>query len=253
MPDYEIAVVRRAAQVLDALARSESLSLAELSAATGIGKASAFRLLATLASDELVVQHTESKRYSLGPRLIALGQRALDSTTVSDAVSEPMEQLASRHQVLITFNVPTRDSVLEVRREPRHGRGEFIPIGAPIPMHACASGYVFLANSAEAEVRAATERGLERFASGTPTTAHDLEERLAQVRAAGFAIAVDSLEEGVTAVAAPIFDHRNRVVGTIGATAPSGALPAEGWQGVARDLLDAAATVTRGIGGHEPA
>jgi DNA-binding IclR family transcriptional regulator len=252
MPDYEIAVVRRAVQVLDTLARSESLSLAELSAATGIGKASAFRLLATLAADELVVQNAESKRYTLGARLIALGQRALDSTTASDAATEPMEQLARRHQVLITFNVPTRDSVLEVRREPRHGRGEFIPIGDPIPMHACASGFVFLAYAGTAEVRAASGQGLERFASGTPTTPHELEERLTQVRATGFALAVDSLEEGVTAVAAPIFDHRSRVVGTVGATAPSGALPAAGWQEVAGDLLEAAGSVTRAVGGRMP-
>lgn len=249
MAEYEIAVVRRAAQVLEVLSTSATLSLAEVSAATGIGKASAFRLLATLAADELVSQNPDTKRYSLGPRLIALGQRALDATTVSDASTVVMEDLARRHQVLITFNVFTRDSVLEARREPRHGRGEFIPIGAPIPLHACASGIVYLAFAGEDAVAAAVARGLDRFASGTPTTRRALDAALTDVRRHGYAYAIDTLEEGVTAIAAPIYDHRSHVVATIGATAPTGALGPAAWQSLAESIAEGAGSVSRSVGG----
>jgi len=248
MPDYGIDVVSRAVQVLDALADSDNVGLPQLSRELGISRASAFRLLRTLAAHDMVVQHPETKRYKLGPRLIALGHRAAEANDVLEAATTELEDLVARFQVVVTVNLPTHDAVIEARRLPRAVAREFIPLGAPIPFHACASGIVFLA--ADSQLRSRIEASpLVRFASNTPVDSDGLAERIAEVRRLGYAFARDTLEEGVTALAAPIVDARGAAIATLGVAAPSGAFHDAEWSQLGRELTGAAARVGRSIGG----
>ena len=249
MADYGIDVVRRAFRALEILATAESMSLAEISAQLGVGKATAYRLMATLCMDDVAIQHPETKKYRLGPRLIALGHRAADTTDVIDAATDAMSRLAAEYQVVITVNLATTQGVLEARRIPKHGRGEFVPIGAPIPYHACASGLVFLAYDAGSLRQTVLGGGLVRLASGTPVTAEDVDASLVTIRATGSVLVRDTLSEGITAVAAPVADRTGAVTATLGATAPSGALNAEAWEQLMVDLREAAHGVSVRLGG----
>lgn len=249
MSDYLVQSVSRAMHLLDALSSADALALGDICSRVGLSKATVFRLLATLIHEGVVVQDAASKRYSLGPRLIGLGKRALESTHVVDAATAEMESLVERYHVVVTVNLPMPEAVLEARRLPRHGRGEFVPLGAPIPYHACASGLVFLAHDTTTLLAAVNASPLEKFASATVGSPEDLAVELGRIARNGYALVHDSLEEGVTAVAAPIFDASGTVALTIGATAPSGALDNDGWRALGSDLLLAAGAVTRRIGG----
>lgn len=224
------------------------MSLVDVGQRVGLGKATAYRLLTTLAQDDLVVQDPESKRYSLGPRLIALGQRALESTSVLDVATAPMQTLTELHPIVVYLNMPTREAVLSARRLPRSGRGEFVSPGVTMPYHACASGLVFLAHD-EALTERVVSGGLPKVASGTIDEADELRRALEDVRERGFARDVDSLQEGVESVAAPIFDQRDDVVATIGATGPAGALDRAGWTALANDTIATADRVSHALGG----
>jgi DNA-binding IclR family transcriptional regulator len=249
---YTVESIARALRTLDEVARSQPTNLNEIAQALDASKATVYRVLVTLLEHDMVVQDSQTKQYRLGPRLITLGQRALESADAVTAAIAEGEQLAERHQVVVTVNVPASNSVIEAARLPRHGRGEFAPLGTPIPYHASASGLVFLAHSASLleRVKAA---GLPRLASATFTTAKRLDTELVQIRKTGFALIADTLEEGVTALAAPIFDHEKSVAVTIGAAGPTGATTPEGWQQIGKDVLATARSVTRRIGGALPA
>lgn len=250
MAEYIVEAVRRAVRVLDSMASSPrlSLSLMEISERVALSKVTTYRLLMTLSADGLVVQDPETKRYTLGSRLISLGQSALEATNLVDVATPLMTELSDQFRVVITLNLPTADAVVEAQRVPRHGRGEFVPLGAPIPFHACASGLVFLANDDAGLRERVLAAGLERFASATITTAEGLAEEIIQVSATGYALARDSLEEGVTAVAAPVFDRAGNPVATIGATAPTGALREEEWFRVAAALIATSDLVSLRLG-----
>ena len=159
--------VRRAALVLNVLSRSsECMSLVDISEEMSLGKASVYRLLATLAQDEFVVQDAGSKRYSFGSRLIVLGQRALETTSIVDISMSPMQALAETHPIVVYLNLPTREAVLSARRLPRSGRGQFVNPGVSMPYHACASGLVFMAYDEDLAERVVAS-GLPQLASGT--------------------------------------------------------------------------------------
>lgn len=248
MNDYTIESVARAIRTLDALAGTQPAALPEVAQAVGLSKATVYRVLATLVDQDVVVQDSQSKRYTLGPRLITLGQRALESADAVNAAIAESERLADRYQLVFTVNVPASSSVIEAARLPRHGRGEFAPLGTPIPYHASASGLVFLSYSTEL-LQQVKNAGLPALASGTFTQARRLDRELSGIRQAGFCLVHDTLEEGVTALAAPVFDHHGSVQLTIGAAGPSGAMPQDAWSKVAEDVRAAALAVTQRIGG----
>lgn len=248
MNDYTVEAVRRAARVLDALMFQPGQTLQEISSAVQLSKSTTFRLLFTLLQDELVAQHEDTKRYRLGPKMISLGQSAVNSTNIPDIARPVMAEVYEKFNVVLTLNTPSRDAVFEVLRVPQFGRGEFIPAGTPLPYHACASGHVLLAFSDGSLLEHVGEGSLHQRASQTPATVADLEAAVAQVRQQGYAVVRDTLEEGVTAVAAPVRGHRGDVVAALGSAAPSGALSEAEWQGLAEAVCAAGREISARIG-----
>src|SRR5947207_3147139 len=68
---------------------------------------------------------------------------------------------------------------------------------------------------------------LPRFTDNTIGSLAELQEQLDLVRSRGYATAVDELERGLTAVAAPIFGIDGHVVASVSASGPTFRLPAD--------------------------
>jgi IclR family acetate operon transcriptional repressor len=83
-------------------------------------------------------------------------------------------------------------------------------------LHASALGKVFLAFGAEAP-----PGRLKKFSSRTTTSKQRLRADLVQVRERGWAIADGELEDGLIAVAAPIFSADGSVVGSMSISGPT--------------------------------
>lgn len=250
MTDYSIESIRRAFRVLATLGRvDEPLSLTEVSRLADLGKATTFRILMTLAADNLVAQEADRKKYRLGPALIALGQNALDATDVRQVSQAHMRALAERHGMIIYLNMPTPEGVLSVMREPRHAGSQFVRRGAIMPYHACASGLVFLAFNSDGLLDRVIEAGLPRLASGTISTEEKLRSTMTRIRADGFALDANSIDEGVVSVSAPILDHQGEAIATLGASGPEGALSADAWSTLCGEIRDSAREISLGVGG----
>jgi len=94
--------------------------------------------------------------------------------------------------------------------------------GQHLPAHAISTGKVLLAHQWEPRLREIIlNTKLTGYTRYTITEPRVLLEELTKVRAQGFAISCNELEEGVEAVAAPVFDHMNSVVAAISIGGPS--------------------------------
>src|SRR5689334_9237507 len=69
---YDVAVLQKALDLLEAVTTRPESGLRELSVATGASKASSFRVLSTLERRGYVVKDPETRKYAPGPRLISL-------------------------------------------------------------------------------------------------------------------------------------------------------------------------------------
>lgn len=112
-----------------------------------------------------------------------------------------------------------------------------------IPLHASALGKVFLAFGAE------IPRGrLRKFSSRTITSKQHLHADLALTLDRGWAIADCELEEGLIAVAAPVFGSQGAVVGALSISGPTLRMSREVTREYAKLLVEAAQATTAALG-----
>ncbi|HEY8524768.1 MAG TPA: helix-turn-helix domain-containing protein [Acidimicrobiales bacterium] len=86
----------RSVAVLELLAShpDERFTLSEVARRCGLNKATAHALLSALTAHGILLRHPEEKRYSLGPRLIAIGEAAHRGYTAIDFAPYVLRRLA---------------------------------------------------------------------------------------------------------------------------------------------------------------
>jgi DNA-binding IclR family transcriptional regulator len=179
------------------------MTLAELSKTSGLNKTTTHRLLRALQSESLIERNPATSAYSLGPGLMALGVQALASSDLRRRVRPILRSLANESGETATLEVPVESSMLILDEV---AGGHVIQaagnVGTIWPLHATSTGKAFLAFD---------ENGLERLADDLPsltgnTLVHKdmFQRQLMDIRKRGYAISVDELEDGFTAVATVI-------------------------------------------------
>lgn len=194
--------------------RSE-LGVAEFARLLGVHKSTASRLAAALERAGFLTRY--GKRYRLGVEIIRLGALALHSFDLVATMQPAMEKLSQRTGETVNLAVPDGSDILNVAEVPStyilNSSGGWI--GRRTRPHAVANGKVLLAHGA-----LPLPEVLERYTPATITSLDALATELAAVRRAGFAKAVAELEEGLVAVAAPVFGPDGSVVAAVSISGP---------------------------------
>jgi DNA-binding IclR family transcriptional regulator len=241
--------VDRAVAILEILARDGEAGVTEVARELGVHKSTASRLLAALDRRELVSQDTARGRFRLGVGLVRLAGAAGRSLDVVQE-SRPVCQVLAR-QVGETVNLAILSGRDALYLDQVAGPAALSPhnwAGQRIPLHATSDGKVLLAYLSQAELAGCLTPPLRRFTDRTITTLDELSPVLAEVRQRGFATAVDELEAGLTAIAAPVRNAEGRVVASISASGPSFRIPADRIGQVAESVRRAAAEISRRLG-----
>lgn len=220
--DYRIAAVDRAMLVLEALAEHPRLGVTALSRQVGLTKTITFRLLATLEARGFVVRDPDQPVYSLGYRMSVLGERAGQQNTLLAAARPAMERLREGTSENINLIVREGERTLVLATlAGRHAIRIFAVAGRYGPLHAGGGSMLLLAWAPPALRSAVVSGPLERFTPDTITDPLLLSRRLDEIRAQGYNISVNDLDEGAFSVAAPI---RNTLGEVIAALSVAGAL-----------------------------
>jgi len=213
--------VDRALTILELLARGGESSVTEIAAGLGVHKSTAFRLLATLETHRLVEQVNDRGRYRLG-----VGNLRLAGATTArlDVVSEARpvtRQLASDTGETVNITVLSDESALYLDQVAGNSALQSHNwVGQRIPLHATSNGKVLLSELSDAELAAALP-DLPRFTAHTITSRRELVAQLAEVRRVGYAVAVDELEMGLTAAAAPIRSAHGDIIASMSISGPT--------------------------------
>lgn len=197
----------RALQVLGAFTpTTPSWGVSELARALRLDKSQVQRLLATLAYRGFLVTDPVSRRYQLGPTLVALGRLAEANDGVTRAVRDLLAPLAGRTGESVVFNVPDANRYRCAAAVDGPGPLRYATIvGQLFPGHGGAGGHAIFAFLPEERVRGLFGTALERFSPTTPTTIDELLAIHADVRDQGLAVSDGEYDQRVEAVAAPVF------------------------------------------------
>lgn len=196
------------------------MSLAELSKAAELNKTTTHRLLRALQSEALIQRNAATSSYSLGPGLMALGVQALSSSDLRRRVRPLLRKLATETGETATLEVPVENSMLILDEVAgRHVVGAAGNIGTRWPIHATSTGKVWLAYDDSGIDR--LDAVLKPLTSKTQIRKESFAPQLAEIRRRGYAVTVDELEDGFTAVATVIRGALGDVQGALSIGGPT--------------------------------
>jgi DNA-binding IclR family transcriptional regulator len=239
--------VERASRILKALGTGSSrMGVTEIAERLGLAKGTAYGLLRTLESQELVEQDPETGKYRLGPAMLQLGNAFLDNHELRGRSLLWADSLASRVGEAVRVGVLHGPNVLIVHHVFRPDNSvQILEVGASIPWHACALGKAIVAYLPESVRSSLLASELAPLTGRTMTDPAALEQALAGVARDGSALEDEEAIVGEAEIAAPIFDDLGHSVGAIGVVGPVERLVSEGRAAPA--LLAAVRETSRGL------
>lgn len=208
-------VLARGLTLLGAFGAADvELSLAQLSARTGLPKPTAHRLVAELVAWG-ALERTE-RGYRLGMKLFVLGQRVPRQRGLREAALPYLEDLyEATHENIHLTVFDSTDTLFLEKVTGRRSMPIVSRVGGRLPAHCTASGKVFLALGPPSYLRQVIDAGLTRLTSRTIILPGLLRQDLARTMERGYGINREESETGVVAVAAPVHDRHKKVIAAV--------------------------------------
>ncbi len=197
------------------------LTLKDLSESLGIPMGSMHRILAVLSEEDFVTRSPTTKRYFLGPAAREFDQSVAARSLVRSHDALQRAASATGESVFLTELVGDR-AMCVFLVEGVHPLRLFVRIGQEMPLHAAASARVLLSDAHDDVVRALLSRGtLVPYTRATPLSVEGVLKQLAVIRARGYDVCDDELDEGVWAVSAPVRTATDRICASVTMAAPA--------------------------------
>ncbi len=240
--------VDRAVTILEILARNGEAGVTDLARELAVHKSTAFRLVAALERRDLVEQTAGRGKYRLGTGILRLAGATtsrLDLVQESRQMSRALAQRTGE-----TVNIAVLSDGAALYMDQVAGSSALQPhnwVGQRIPLHATSNGKVLLSGLERADV-ARQVPVLRAYTANTITTLDGFLRELDDVRQRGFAIAIDELEIGLTAVAAPIRNVHSEVIASMSISGPTFRLDARRVPPMSEAVIAAADEVSRRLG-----
>ena len=215
----------RSVDLLAALAASGApVPAAELAERCDLPPSTTYRLLADLEVHGLVARD--------GRRGVTLGLRVLDfarsledrlEATLVQPAREVMTALAREHGETAILTAPggTHAMGLASVESPQHAVRLSYDRWRTAPMHLGASGKVLLAHLDDAHAERILAAPPPHPAGGAQIDEPTLRTQIAATRRDGYLVTDGELDEGATAVAAPVLDPRGRAVAGLSLAGPT--------------------------------
>jgi IclR family acetate operon transcriptional repressor len=227
--------IDRAAQLLVRVVESaQPLAVGELADSTGLPKSTTSRLLGALERQGLLQRVDGRGRLRPGPVLLRFAQRDVPEANLVELSAPALRRLAEESGETINLGVPSPQGVDHLaQHDSRHFVGGTNWVGRRVPLDSSANGKVFLAHGV------------------APVPAGFDPHELTAIRARGWASAVDELEQGLSALAGPVYGPAGEVVAALSISGPTHRLTPERIEHLAPLLLEQCASLSRRLGHHD--
>lgn len=244
-------VVHNVIDVLRCFSSEKPLvGVTEIADQVGLHKSSVSRLLTTLESEGWVEQDSATRKYRLGLGLIAIAGPLLANLNVRKVAYPYLQELAQSSKETTVLAVWEESSAVTVEqiasnRTIKHTS----PLGARYASTGSASVQIFLADMDPAVVRSLTAENNTHLQEGWTPTA--LEARLKSVRQQGYATNLSETFDDEVGIAAPIYDHRKKVVAAVLIAAPAYRVDETAAENLIQQCVATAANISTRMGNPE--
>jgi IclR family KDG regulon transcriptional repressor len=215
---YRAQVVERTFKILDILASSvKDQDLAEIVQVSGIQKSTCYRLMRILERHHFAERDVDTGKYQPGSKLLELGARASARVNLAAVAGPFLEKLSRETRETAHLGILSDGEVVSIATSNGyHAVRMSVTIGRRSPVHCSSLGKSILAFLPEEKVDSVLrERGLKSYTKYTIGRRSELKVELKQVRAHGFAVDDQELEEGLKCIGSPVRDYSGKVVAAL--------------------------------------
>ncbi len=213
--------LQRVFRIVDLLRDRREIRLQEIADSLRLQKSTAYRLTTELCAEGYLHKSPETKTYTLGMKFVDISSTIIDNMDIRALAKPGIRNLNGVTQETVHLAVLVDRQVIYVDKEesPRAVR-MYSQIGKVAPLYCTGVGKAVLAFQPPEMVEDLLAR--VRFSRYTPNTIVDrqaLARELAVIRKRGFALDNEEHEPNVGCIAAPLWDHSQRVIASISITA----------------------------------
>ncbi len=226
---------------------NQEMGTIEISRKLGFHKATVSRILQNLVRLGFLTQNSQTKKFTLGPSVIDLS-RAINQSLKSNLVqiAKPfVDDLRDRLKETVIFEVLSGETtfmayIAEGSRLVRLAGS----IGDRVPIHASAGAKAILTFSPNHVRSRLLDVKLHRFTKNTITDKTALYGQLEKIRKKGVAFDHEEIDEGTSAIGAPIFNHEEKPVAALVVAGPPQRITSNNNSPLISELKTAAAKIS---------
>ncbi len=214
----------KAINIIETMARIDGdIDLASLSKKIKMPKSTLLRLLTTLKNHNLVKQDSETKRFSLGLGLVALGKAAESNFNLAREVHPFLVELSEKTGETASLSTMEGDHAVYIdqvvsksmiRGQPR--------IGLSLDLYCSSGGKVLLSGLDDEKLDAFFARNtLTKKTEKTVVDAERIKKEIQKIREQGYATDDEEVEVGGRCVAAPLKNKQGDIIAAISVMGPT--------------------------------
>ncbi len=218
------ASIEKALDILFMYTSGESeFSANEISAKLGMPLSSTYRYLEIFINKGILAKMPDTKKFSLGLSILKLGILAGEKISLIDVTHPFMVNLAekSKETVILTMVHGLEAMCVDTIESTKLVRLSMKP-GATIPLHAGSTSKILLAYQNDLIVdQVINVVGLKKINTNTITDPSILKKELQLIRTLGFAQSESEVDSDAASIAAPVFDHTNKITAGLTVAGPT--------------------------------
>ncbi|MNU49271.1 Transcriptional regulator KdgR [compost metagenome] len=236
-------------RVLDTIAQGgdTAWTINELSRKLGYPRPTVYRIVDALVAEQLIVPKRNDQSFGLGPRLVSLASRALESSDIRQLCKDHLFDLKELTQETVHLAVPDRSEMTYIDKleSPKAVRMNS-RLGSRVTMYSSSVGKAYLARLEPAERDALISTlDFKVFTDATLRTPQALRKEIEQIRRQGFAEDREENEKDIFCFGCAITDKQGRPVACVSLSIPAFRMSADRTASYIKPLVDACAAISK--------
>lgn len=209
----------RALRILEILGDSDNnIGVTELGRKLDVDKSTAYRLVATLVARGYIEQEPETKKYTLGLKIVELSSKVLDKLELRKVAKPFMKELVQLTDETVHLAILDLGNVVCIDQEETPSMINVnMAVGREAPGHCTSIGKVLWAYLKEEELDYILKKKvLTGYTGRTITSIPELKLHLKKVKEQGYALDDEEFTIGVRCIAVPVWNYKNKVIASLG-------------------------------------
>lgn len=226
---------------------ADALGISEIARRLDLSKAVVHRIVTTFVDRGVLTPHSSGRGYTLGPAAVAVGARALRSSSIRAAAQEELADLQRRTGETATLSALVGDLRTFIAQVESPSEIKMtVEIGRRFPLYLGSSGRCLLAFQPPERVARVLTGDL--VAPDGTVDRDALLDQLEEVRRTGWSTSTGARHHGAVSVAAPVLDVDGVAMGALSVCGPAERMDASTRRGHAEWIVTAADRVSRSLG-----